>query len=127
VDFQPGKLYDLIVSISTLEHVGWDEEPRDPPKFLRGVEHLTTLLAPGGKMLVTLPIDYNMALDGFLKEGRVPFTSIAYLKRISDDNQWREASWGEVQDDKYIHARRNAIGMGVSPTATGLVVGVVQR
>jgi hypothetical protein len=127
VDFQPGKLYDLIVSISTLEHVGWDEEPRDPPKFLRGVEHLTTLLAPGGKMLVTLPIDYNAALDGFLKEGRVPFTSIAYLKRTSDDNQWREASWGEVQDGKYIHARRNAIGMGVSPTATGLVVGVIQR
>jgi len=57
VDFRPGKLYDLIVSISTLEHVGWDEEPRDPLKFLRGVEHLTTLLAPGGRMLVTLPID----------------------------------------------------------------------
>jgi SAM-dependent methyltransferase len=127
VDFEPGKLYDLIISISTLEHVGWDEEPRDPPKFLRGVEHLATLLAPGGTLLVTLPIDYNAALDGFLKEGRVPFTSIAYLKRISDDNQWREASWEEVQQAKYIHARRNAIGMGVSPTATGLVVGAIQR
>jgi len=24
VNFKPGKKYDLIVSISTLEHVGWD-------------------------------------------------------------------------------------------------------
>ncbi len=127
VDFQTGKLYDLIVSISTLEHVGWDEEPRDPPKFLRGIEHLASLLAPGGKMLVTLPIDYNAALDGFLKERRVPFTYVAYLKRITDDNQWREATWDEVQNAKYIHARRNAIGMGVSPTATGLVIGTLQR
>ena len=76
-------------------------------------------------MLVTLPIDYNAALDGFLKEGRVPFTSIAYLKRISDDNQWREATWDEVQDARYIHARRNAIGMGISPTAQGLVIGTL--
>jgi len=127
VDFQPGKVYDLIVSISTLEHVGWDEEPRDPPKILRGIEHLASLLAPGGKLFVTLPIDYNATLDGFLKEGRVPFTSIAFMKRISNDNLWREANWAEVQDAKYIHARRNAIGMGVSPTATGLVIGVVQR
>jgi SAM-dependent methyltransferase len=127
VDFQNSKLYDLIVSISTLEHVGWDEEPRDPPKFLRGVERLAMLLAPGGKMLVTLPIDYNAALDGFLSEGRVPFTSIAYLKRVTDDNQWREATWDEVQGAKYIHARRNAIGMGVSPTAQGLVIGTLQR
>ena len=127
VDFQPGKLYDLIVSISTLEHVGWDEEPRDPPKFLRGVEHLSTLLAPGGKMLVTLPIDYNAGLDGFLKEGRVPFTSIAYMKRISDENQWREATWEEVQDVKYTPASRSALGMGVSQRANALVVGVIQR
>jgi hypothetical protein len=78
-------------------------------------------------MFITLPIGYNAALDSFLKEGRVPFTSVAFLKRISNDNLWREASWAEVQDAKYIHARRNAIGMGVSPTAIGLVIGVIQR
>ena len=57
----------------------------------------------------------------------MPFTSIAYLKRISDDNQWREATWDEVQDARYIHARRNAIGMGISPTAQGLVIGTLLR
>src|SRR5215204_6122781 len=32
VDLRPGKHYDLIVSISTLEHVGWNEAPRDQLK-----------------------------------------------------------------------------------------------
>jgi hypothetical protein len=77
----------------------------------------------GGRLLVTLSIDYNAALDVFLKEGRVPFTSIAYLKRITDDNQWREATWDEVRDARYIHARRNAIGMGVSRRRVDPVLG----
>ena len=29
VDYKPDKKYDLIISISTLEHVGWDETPRE--------------------------------------------------------------------------------------------------
>lgn len=49
------------------------------------------------------------------------------MKRIGDDNQWREASWEEVQDNKYFHARQNAIGMGMSPTANDLALGVIQR
>src|SRR5215207_4369431 len=41
VDFSPPGKYDLIVSISTLEHVGWDPpEPRDPLKLLRAVDNL---------------------------------------------------------------------------------------
>jgi len=127
VDFQPGKTYDLIVSISTLEHVGWDEIPRDPPKVLRSIEHLASLLAPGGRLLATVPVDYNVALDGFLDEGRVPFTSIAYMKRVSDDNQWREAKREEMRDSKYLHANLKHLGMGVTATATGIVVGVLQR
>ncbi|MGB7533655.1 MAG: hypothetical protein WA977_11870 [Halobacteriota archaeon] len=39
VDFQPSEneKYDLIVSISTIEHVGWDETPRDVSAFEFGV------------------------------------------------------------------------------------------
>ena len=35
VDFKTNDKYDLIVSISTLEHVGWDEEPQMMKKFLK--------------------------------------------------------------------------------------------
>jgi len=53
VDFSPAKKYDLIVSISTLEHVGWDETPREPMKILRAIENLKRLLAPKGKKLLS--------------------------------------------------------------------------
>ena len=35
VDFVPRHQYNVIVAISTIEHVGWDETPRDPTKVLR--------------------------------------------------------------------------------------------
>ena len=34
IDYHPNKKYDLIVSISSLEHVGEDETPREPKKIL---------------------------------------------------------------------------------------------
>ena len=40
VNFWAPNKYELIVSISTLEHVGWDESPRDPNKILRAIENL---------------------------------------------------------------------------------------
>ncbi len=48
VEFRAVRPYDLVVSISTLEHVGFDEEVRDPGKSLRAVEAIRRLLAPGG-------------------------------------------------------------------------------
>jgi cyclopropane fatty-acyl-phospholipid synthase-like methyltransferase len=45
VNFKSKKKYDLIVSISTLEHVGWDEKPMKIP---RAIENLKTLITPQG-------------------------------------------------------------------------------
>lgn len=61
IDFYPSKRYDLIISISTLEHVGWDENLRDhkilrdPMKVLHAIENLKRLLAPEGKWLSPYP------------------------------------------------------------------------
>jgi hypothetical protein len=123
VDFQSAQRYDLIATISTLEHVGWDEEPRDPEKFLRAVDHLATLLAPGGTLLATLPIGYNPEVDRFLAEGRVPFTSVGYMKRDVRDNVWHEASWSEVEGLVYVHRKPGSLGRWIPNTALAIVVG----
>jgi hypothetical protein len=60
----------LIVSISTLEHVGWDEEDKNPVKVLQAIEILKSLLAPLGKIVVTLPLGYNPIIDDYLKKVR---------------------------------------------------------
>jgi hypothetical protein len=123
VDYQPDQHYDLIVAISTLEHVGWDEEPREPEKFLRAVDHLASLLAPGGTLLATVPFGYNPEVDRFLAEGRVPFTSVGYMKRDSGDNVWREASWSEVAGTAYVHRQPKSLRRWVPNTAQAIAVG----
>jgi hypothetical protein len=85
-----GGPYELIVSISTLEHVGYDEEPRDAAKALRAVEHLRGLLAQGGTMLATIPLGYNRDLDDALRDGSLG-GRIAYLARRS------ELRWEQVE------------------------------
>lgn len=67
VDYAPQERYDWIVSISTLEHVGQDEAPLQPGKAVKAVEHLRGLLAPGGRMLVTVPLGYNTGLDAYIR------------------------------------------------------------
>lgn len=120
VDFDPGHAYDAIVAVSTLEHVGWDETPRDPPKVLRAVEHLKQLLAPGGSMLVTVPIGYNPGLDAMLGDGTLHFTRQCFMKRHAR-TRWREAPWDEVKDMRYGHPHRGAnalmIGIFDEPTS----------
>ncbi len=114
VDFLPPEKYDLIVSISTLEHVGWDEEPREPRKILRAIENLKTrCLTHGGKIVASLPLGYNPYLDQLLKDGKIPFMRQHYLKRVSKKNYWVEVDWDSVREAKYGRFVANALVIGI--------------
>ncbi|MFN3681735.1 MAG: hypothetical protein ACK4VP_06815 [Nitrospira sp.] len=114
IEFVPHEKYDLIVSISTLEHVGWDEQPQDPPKLLRAIEHVrSTCLAPGGMLVASLPVGYNRYFDDLLDGGSSPFTTHHFLKRISKRNYWVEANWEEVRGASYGRFVAHAICIGI--------------
>ena len=123
VDYHPNKKYGLIVSISTMEHVGWDEMyvgwqgPREPAKMLRAVENLMALLSDEGLMIVTVPVGYHAELDRLLREGRIPFAEQYCLKRISK-NEWKQTNWDDI--------RNLAFGYPF-PNTNGLVVGILQK
>ncbi len=55
LEYRPDTPFTSILTISTLEHVGFDEDDQDPDKTRRLIDHLVTLLAPGGELLVTFP------------------------------------------------------------------------
>lgn len=61
--------YDWVLSVSTVEHVGWDAAPRDSGAALRAIRHLWSLVREGGQMLVTVPAGYHKHLDAALAEG----------------------------------------------------------
>jgi hypothetical protein len=114
VEFIPQQKYDLIVSISTLEHVGWDEQPQDPTKLLQAIEHLrSTCLAPGGSLVASLPVGYNKFFDGLLRDGKSPFTRQHFLKRISKRNYWVESDWNGCKDSTYGRFVAHAICIGI--------------
>jgi hypothetical protein len=112
VDWTPPHLYDLIVSISTLEHVGWDESPREPDKVARALAHLRGMLATHGRLLVTLPLGYNAALDGFLAARTLPLERIVFLQRAKTENRWAEATWAMVSAEPAVRDQITAIAVG---------------
>jgi hypothetical protein len=90
VDFQPHQKYRLIVAISTLEHVGWDEEPRDKAKFGKAIAHLQTLLESGGKLLITVPLGYSPYCDAYLNSVASQKLTWTALQRVDAANRWRQ-------------------------------------
>lgn len=101
VAFRPAEPYDLVISISTLEHVGFDEEVRDPSKVLRAVDAIRRLMAPGGLAVLTVPLGYNADIDAHLETGRLRFDRTSCLKRVSADNAWIEVPWSEIRSAAY--------------------------
>lgn len=118
VDFNTEDRFDLVITVSTLEHIGWDEEPREPEKVLRAVAKLQSLLAPGGVLVVTIPLGQNPVLDEYLKDGKVSFHSMYCLKRISKDNRWVQVEWQDIEGSRDRYPFR---------AANGLVIGIIRN
>ncbi len=101
VDFKPAQKYDLIVSVSTLEHVGWDEEVKDPLKIIRALENLkNNCLTQDGEIVATIPLGYNPPMDELLMTGKIPFVEKYFLKRVFEDS-WRQITEKEAAGAKY--------------------------
>lgn len=101
VGYKPKRKFDLIVSISTIEHVGFDEEKKDDKKILTALYSIKKLLSPNGTAIITLPFGYNRNLDKILDEKRLSlFTKTYYLKKISQ-NTWEQTSYKNVTGTKF--------------------------
>lgn len=92
LDLDLGRRFPLIISISTIEHVGWDETPREPARVLRVFPKVESMLAPGGKAVITVPIGYNPVLDGALRDICERAEKVVCVQRVSQANEWREAT-----------------------------------
>jgi hypothetical protein len=101
-DLDLGRQLDLVLAISTLEHVGLDEDVRDDDKPLRALERLRAHVAPGGRLWVTHPVGYNLALDERLRDGVPGLVRMRALRREPTRNEWREVplaqAWGTSYD-----------------------------
>ena len=108
-----GGPYDLVVSVSTFEHIGWDEPDRDAAKFRVALGHARRLLAPGGRLLVTVPLGYNPAVDAFVL-APPPGYEVGFLRRTGPGpGEWEEAAGVDPADHPYGVGCANASAIAV--------------
>lgn len=93
--------FDWIIAISTLEHVRWDEEPKDPDAAPAALRHLLTLLKPDGRMLVTVPFGWQPFLDTEIVDGK--FEPARECSMVRDGDDWKQT---EVEHRRYAATTR---------------------
>jgi hypothetical protein len=98
-DFVAPQNYDAIVSISTMEHVGWDEEPLDSLKVLRCITRLQGMLNRDGKMLISFPVGHNATLDQAVVNANLGCDTLRGMKRGSFNN-WVEFPISELMNQR---------------------------
>jgi SAM-dependent methyltransferase len=117
-DYYPGEKYDLIVSISTFEHIGKIDPPEFRGRVKEAVDHVADLLAPGGSAVITVPAGYNDFLDQAIKDGRISFSKTVCVERHPKRNEWKETTLETALGKPYIRP---------FPGATGLIIGYVMQ
>lgn len=117
IDFKPPKQYDLIVSISTFEHIGFDEKDKDDSKVVDAINHVkNNLLAADGLFIITVPLGYNTGLDKKLFSEELGFNRIYYLRRISADNRWEECKKENIAETKFNSPYKYANALAICAT-----------
>lgn len=82
--------FDLIFSISTIEHIGWDcGETKDPEKIKRAIQSIKNCLSDSGNFIFTVPIGYNTFLDEIIQQNF--FEEITFLQR-NKNMQWEQTN-----------------------------------
>ena len=99
--FIPNKKYKYIVSVSTMEHVGFDEEEKDSEKIIRVVTQVQEkLLDTGGSFIFSVPIGFNAELDKKLFGHIIKYSQIKFLKRTGS-MIWEDCGQEDVLGAKY--------------------------
>jgi hypothetical protein len=115
VDVSMTNRFPLIISISTLEHIGFDEYPQDNSKVVRAVEVIKRHLGKEGLFVASVPVAYNRNIDLLVTE-EILFDHQYYLERKSGSNRWTQTS-----KDKALQRDFNS----PYPFGNALVIGIV--
>lgn len=100
-DYIPSEKYDLVISISTMEHVGFEEEDGDAQKIIPAINNvLNNVVSRNGNFVFSVPLGFNSFLDGKIYSDALPTKNIKYLKR-QERMKWYESNLEEVRGSVY--------------------------
>ncbi len=85
--------YRWIFSVSTVEHVRWDEQPKDPEGSVNALHHLRSLLKPNGELFVTAPLGHHPTLDDYLMDGGDADRACTFVREGDSWRQTEHLTW----------------------------------
>lgn len=112
--YDPRRRFRLVLCISTLEHIGWDEDPREPEKAAAALDVMSAL---GDDLLITIPVGYHRQLERSFVDG--PFDSVALAVKASRRARWERRPLTDVAKVRYgtPYAYGNGILIGTRTSA----------
>jgi len=101
--WNPGRTFDRILSISTFEHIGYDDDDRDPTgeRIVNAIQRCRGFLSGGGTLLLTAASGYNPAFDGLVAGNRFRADRMRCYHRRS----W--GCWEPCDESRYLATRYN--------------------
>lgn len=114
LSWNPSHQYDLIISVSTFEHIGFDDEEKDATgqRILSAIERCRTFLSPAGRLVITAASGYNRAFDDLVAGNRFQSSQCHLYHRVT------RGRWEPCDETRYLRTRYN------SPYAFGNAVAV---
>lgn len=109
--FKPARTYDLIISISTLEHVGFDESKKDSKKFTEAVSNIKRMLSKGGTFVFTVPMGYNPHMDAVLLGKKIELTEGYFIKK--EGNRWVQRNLSPGERPEYSNTSPRVLFVGI--------------
>tara|TARA_B100000029_G_scaffold436374_1_gene450973 strand:+ start:2460 stop:3188 length:729 start_codon:yes stop_codon:yes gene_type:complete len=102
LDFVSADKFKLIVSISTFEHIGFDDEVdgESGVKILHAIDASRNLLTENGRLVLTLPIGYNPSLDHMIMDNQIDCTRSFFICR-KGKLQWEATSSDQAMECRY--------------------------
>lgn len=98
--FQGHQKYDLIFSVSTIEHVGFNEK-LDRNKIMKVIENLICNLKKGGVFIFTSPVGFNPFLDNLIFNGRKKNWSSIFMKKVDPLGKYVQVDEAEALMSEY--------------------------
>lgn len=89
-EFNFKRKFDLVLSISTIEHVGFEY---DDDRLRRAAANLWRHTADGGTLFVSFPLGYNGALQKLIDEDLINFDRKECYRRSDYLEPWEPCDW----------------------------------
>ena len=86
VDYKTDKRYDLIICVSTIEHIGFDDNLKDDDRISSAILNMKNMLKKDGELIITFPLGYNPNADKLVEKDW--FDKITLMRKVK--NKWKE-------------------------------------